>query len=374
MSKPLIVADDKIPFLKGAFELAGCQVIYLPGSEINAEAVKYAEVVVTRTRTRCDAALLDHSKVKLIATATIGYDHIDTAYCAAHNIEWTNAPGCNAGSVGQYIASVVLTLGKRYGFVPTEKKLGVIGVGHTGEAVLRFAHAVGMKTLLKDPPRTLHDRTRHWLTLEEILAQADIITVHTPVTERTRGLANDAFFSTMRNGAFFINASRGEYVCETSLLSALESGKLTAAALDVWQHEPNIDASLHARCDVATPHIAGYSADGKYNGTFMTVQAVSKRFGLGLDHWKPPPLPPPANEIIDFSDRHNATLWELLTAAVLATYNPMTDDRALRDNPAAFESLRGHYRIRREFSAYTVCLPSPIASDIFHALGFKVIR
>lgn len=365
-----IVADDKIPFLRGVFETQGCEVVYISGAKISNADLKNADVLLTRTRTHCNAALLDGTRVKLIASATIGYDHIDTAYCDSHGIRWINAPGCNAESVGQYVIASLLLLAQKHEFNLAEKTLGIIGVGHTGSAVRKYADALGMNTLLKDPPRAERDPEFHSATLEETLANSDIITIHTPLTPRTCNWVDRNFLARMKRGALLINSARGEIIVESDLRRALNEKHLADVVIDVWRNEPVIDTELMNQTFISTPHIAGYAADGKWNGTRMIVQAVSKMFVLGLDQWSPAALPVPEHPIINLSQ--SPSLQDALTTAVTTAYDPRLDATALRHAPGDFEKLRGDYPFRRTFDAYQVIPPQNISSEIFRRFGFGV--
>lgn len=362
-----IVADSKIPFLGGALE-SRAEVVYLPGADISAADVADADALIVRTRTNCGEKLLSGSKVKFIATATIGFDHIDAAYCAANGIEWTNAPGCNSGSVRQYICSVLLNLAVRHGFSLKGKTIGVVGVGNVGAKIAELGETLGMRVLLDDPPRARVEGGGVFVDLKRIVAESDIITLHTPLAkdggDKTWHLADAGFISAMKRSAFLINSSRGEVVDNQALKTALKEGRLAGAVLDVWEGEPEIDLELLELVDIATPHIAGYSLDGKANGTAMSVQAVSRFLGLGLDDWMPENVTAPANPVLPGVD---ATDEAALLAAVSSTYDVLADDRRLRGDPAGFERQRGDYPLRREFRAFSV----ENADETLVKLGFN---
>jgi len=289
-----IVADDKIPFLKGALE-PFAEVTYIPGKQISREHLTNSDALLVRTRTQCDENLLADSSVKFIGTATIGYDHIDTAYCEAKNITWTNAPGCNSSSVQQYIAAGLLKIASENKFELKGKTLGIIGVGSVGSKVEKFAKAVGMKVLLNDPPRERAEGKNHFHTLEELLSGSDIITVHVPLNiegkDLTYHLFNEVKFKLLKKGAWFINSSRGEVTDSEALKNVLSSGHLGGIILDVWENEPDIDLDLMNLAFISTPHIAGYSTDGKANGTAMVVNSLSNYFNLSLIDWYPDNIP-----------------------------------------------------------------------------------
>ena len=235
-----IIADSAIPFLKGVLE-PFAEVRYLPGKAISAADVRDADALLTRTRTRCDAALLAGSRVRLVATATIGFDHIDTAWCATHGITVTTAAGCNARGVLQWVAAVLAHLSRTQGWQPAARTLGIVGVGHVGSLVKAYAEAWGFRVLCCDPPREERERCG-FLPLEEVAREADILTFHTPLDDTTRRMADERLFRQMKPGAILINSSRGEVVDGDALL---RSG--LRWVLDVWEHEPNLNPQLLER-------------------------------------------------------------------------------------------------------------------------------
>ncbi len=339
-----VVADNKIPHLREALEDMGIEALYLPGNQIDHQAVRDADALIVRTRTRCDAALLKDSRVQFIATATIGYDHIDTAYCDAHNIYWTNAPGCNADSVCQYIESVLLLLQREQGINLATSTIGVVGIGHVGTRVAEMAKAWGMRVLCCDPPREERGE-QGFVSLDQIAREADIITLHTPLTHdgkhSTFHLADETFFASLGRKPWFINTSRGETTDTKALQHALDKGQVKQCIIDVWEHEPHIDLALLKRCYIGTPHIAGYSADGKACATQMALEAMAAHFGLGDIPTITPPAP--LKSTIYAASREEA---------LLQIYNPVEDSLHLKTSPASFEYLRGCYPLRREAKAY----------------------
>ena len=270
-----IVADDKIPFLRGVFESAGCDVVYLAGKNTSCKDVADADAVITRTRTKCNASLLAGSKVKIVATATIGTDHFNIPELDDLGISRCNAPGCNSSSVAQYVTAALTCFGNCTG-----KTLGVIGAGNVGSKVVKCAQALGMNVLVNDPPREEREGKNGFVSLDEILEKSDFITVHVPLEKDgkypTFHLCGDDFFGKLKKKIVFINSSRGEVVDTESLKKAIKSGKIEKTALDVWENEPQIDTELLALADITTPHIAGYSLDGKANGTIAVVRAVAE--------------------------------------------------------------------------------------------------
>lgn len=328
-----IVIDKAIPFVRGVFE-QWADVAYLPGNAIGPADVRDADALVVRTRTRCDERLLGGSRVRLVATATIGFDHIDTAWCAAHGIEVATAAGCNARGVLQWVAAALVRLARLQGWKPSERTLGVVGVGHVGSLVAEYATAWGFRVLCCDPPREAREHVG-FLPLEAVAREADVLTFHVPLDDSTRHMAGRDFLRLLRPDAVVLNTSRGEVVDTAALLA---SGH--PCMLDVWENEPHIDRALLARAWVATPHVAGYSEQGKANAAAMSVGAVARRFGLPLAGWYPPQVAPSAPRPIS---------WEELCATIDDYCDLEVETRRLKAYPESFEALRDEYRYRKEF-------------------------
>src|SRR5659263_18326 len=294
--------DDKIPYIQGTLEPFG-EVLYLSGPKTTPEIVRDADAIITRTRTTCNEQLLAGSSVKIIATATIGFDHIDTEYCDKAGILWTNAPGCNSKSVEQYIASALFVLAQRKGFELKGKTIGVVGVGQVGSKVARVCELFGMNVLLNDPPRAREEGPEQFCSLERIMQEADIITLHVPLymqgEDATYHLADDRFFQALKRKPVLFNSCRGEVLDSNSAKSAVRNELISGLVIDCWENEPDIDLELLGMVDLATPHIAGYSKDGKANGTTMSIQALSRFFCLGIDDWKAQNVEVPENTLID---------------------------------------------------------------------------
>lgn len=371
-----IVADDKIPYLKGVLE-PYAEVVYLPGKRIGKEEVKDADALIIRTRTKCDAALLKDSNVKFIATATIGFDHIDTKFCRKKKIQWTNAPGCNSSSVQQYMAAAILYIAMNYNIPLKDRTLGIIGVGNVGSKVQELAKVLRMNILLNDPPRARAEKNTQFLPFDKVIKESDILTLHVPLKKTCRDntmyMINAKTFKKMKNEAFIINTSRGAVVNNNDLKSALMEGCIAGAILDVWENEPFIDKELLNLVDLGTPHIAGYSRDGKANGTAMSVRAISRFFNLGIDDWYPENIETPKNKKISI-DCSKKGFKHILYKAVSSTYNIEQDSKKLFNNIHHFEYQRGNYPVRREFPAYAVELKNDDGyyAKIFEDLGFKV--
>ena len=352
-----VICDSDIPFLKGALE-PHCEVVYARGSEISRDMVKDADALVVRTRTKCDASLLEGSNVRFIATATIGYDHIDTRWCESHGITWTNAPGCNSWSVQQYIGSLLVTLSRQLGFSFREKTLGVVGVGNVGSKVARLAALLGFRVLLCDPPRARREGSGPFVSIDEIISRSDIITLHVPLIrdgeDATFHMFDSTRLSAMNPNQILINSSRGEVVDGDALKAALSGKIIRAAALDVWENEPRIDSGLLSLLFTGTPHIAGYSVDGKATGTTMSVQALGKFFDLPCRDWEVTQVPQSLQPSEFSIDTIGKSPQEVLADAILHTYDIRTDDAVLRADISSFEKQRSNYPVRREFPAFSV--------------------
>jgi len=378
-----VIVDNKIPYIKGALE-PYAEVLYLPGNLTTREVVKDADALITRTRTICSEEILEGSNVKFIATATIGFDHIDTDYCRNAGIEWVNAPGCNAESVNQYISSALLSYSIRKSFTLRDKTIGIVGVGQVGSRIAKTCEILGMNVLLNDPPRERNEGSSQFTSLETIQKQADIITFHVPLNmegiDQTYHMASKQFLRDLKKSPLIMNTCRGEVFDSTAVYDAIVSGVISGLNIDCWENEPELDLDLLKLTDYGTSHIAGYSRDGKANGTKVSVQAISKFFKLGVDAWKPPGIEPPENPVIELDgSRQNGTRQSedmVLADAILSTYKIANDDEALRKNPHLFEQLRGDYPVRREFSSYSINAVN-VTSDVMEKLkklGFKEFR
>lgn len=334
-----IVVDNKIPYIRETLAKITDNVVYLPGNEIDAESVKDADALITRTRTKCNKQLLEGSNVKFIGTATIGFDHIDTEYCKEAGITWKNCPGCNAGAVEQYVHAVLSLLEKEKGMDLANTCIGIVGVGHVGSRIMRLAERLGMKVLLNDPPRK-DSGEKGFVDLETLARECDIITFHTPLIKdgkyKTFHLADRQFFESVRKRPVIINTSRGEVIDTEAILDALNKGLISEAVIDVWENEPNINLELLKRVFVGTPHIAGYSADGKFNATTMTLKSLCDFFGIdmNIDLSLPEDLIKPESSVSEND--------------ILLNYNPKNDYNILLAHPEDFEKLRGNYRLRKE--------------------------
>jgi len=359
-----VVIDDDIPFIKGVLE-PYASVVYCKGKNIGPDEVRNADALIIRTRTRCDASLLNGSKVRFIASATIGSDHIDLDYCIKNSITYTNSAGCNAWGVVQYVITALFTVAHEKGVSVAGKTIGIIGAGNVGERLARTVVKLGFKVLRCDPPvkkriengedmtekgRFSVDRSlltpEDFFDLSYVLENADIITLHVPLDNSTKGFFNKEMFAVIQENAIFINSSRGEVIDEQSLIDS--RGKLSAIVTDVWNNEPNVNLKLMNVCDIATPHIAGYSLEGKINATVLVVNAFAKFFGLEdlsgftIDY----PVPEPVRTTTDLTDSFENNMFLLLNES----FPLLEEDMKLRANPLQFEQIRSGYVYRREIS------------------------
>lgn len=337
-----IVIDDKIPYIRETIRQITPDAVYIKGADISAADVKDADAMIVRTRTLCNEQLLKGSRVKFIATATIGFDHIDTHYMESAGIEWTNCPGCNSGSVAQYLRSVLILLCHNKGLNPAEHTVGVVGYGHVGSKVAAQARTMGFRVLVCDPPLLDAGCTaEEFVDMDRIERECKVITFHVPFTKGgkypTFHLADESFFGRLARSPFVVNTSRGAVVDNAALLRALQSGCVADAVVDTWENEPNINLALLNKVYIGTPHIAGYSADGKTNADNMVISALCRHFGIANRwHIAPPSLPADFRLSGSADDR------------LLQLYNPLNDSERLKAAPKEFENLRGNYPLRRE--------------------------
>jgi erythronate-4-phosphate dehydrogenase len=365
-----IVADTHIPFLKGLLEPVA-EIVYLPGRAIRREDVLDADALIVRTQTCCNRDLLEGSSVRFIGTPSIGYDHIDLDYCEAKNITWVNAPGCNAKAVAQYVTSSLLVLAKKYGFKLADKTLGIIGAGQCGQKVERNARLLGMNILLNDPPRARNEGEKNFHDLERILTDSDIITLHPTLEkegpDKTFHLLDASFFARLKKPIFLINTARGAIVETAALKQALADGHVIDCALDCWENEPSIDQELLERSLIATPHIAGYSSDGKANATRTVLEQLNHFFHLNLPRITPD-LPVPESPVLKVPRSSR----DKIASALLHAYDPMVDTGALKKAPDNFDTLRSKYVLRREYKAYRVLNATDQDGDLLRAFGFQL--
>lgn len=329
-----IAVDKNVPYIAGLLD-PYAEVSYLAPEDITPEVMRNIDGLITRTRTRCNAELLAKSPCKIIATATIGTDHIDTSYCSARSIVVANAPGCNAPAVAQYVFGALMATVNR---PLVSQTIGIVGAGHVGSIVARWAEGLGMKVMRCDPPRERAGDEGPWYSLADLARHADIITFHTPLThdgpDATYHLADEAFVGSLRRAPIIINSARGPVTDTAALIAGRRSGAIGGLIIDCWEGEPAIDAELLALADIATPHIAGYSAEGKVRASQAALDAITTFFMLPRIT-VPQPLPP-------------APARHVTLRGIVDSYNPAADSAALKEAPASFEQLRNGYKLRHE--------------------------
>ena len=328
-----VIIDKDIPFIRGVLE-PYAEVRYERGGDISAQMLEGVDALIVRTRTRCDEALLAGSSVKFIATATIGTDHIDLDYCAKHGIEVFNARGCNARGVLQWVAAalrdVVLGDGKR----PEDYTLGVVGVGCVGSLVSKYARYWGFSVLDCDPPRAEREGG-DFRSIEELVERCDILTFHTPLDSSTYHLLSEALIAKLRPETVIFNASRGGVVDNVALAKSSHR-----YYFDVWEGEPHIEARVLENSVLATPHVAGYSLQGKANATAMVISAIARRFALPIEDWYPEEVTPTKTQLIG---------WEQMCGSIDSYYPISEESDYLKSHPEEFEKIRNSYAYRNEY-------------------------
>lgn len=343
-----------------AFETLG-EVRVVADGAINADVVRDADALVTRSKTAIDEQLVAGSSLRFVGTATAGFDHIDAEAMAKHHIAWTAAAGCNAVSVAEYVVAALLRKAVDRGLHLSDMTLGVVGCGQVGGRVVTRARALGMRVLENDPPLQEKTGDDRFVDLECIARESDVVTFHVPWTKdglyATEHMVDREFLGRCRPGLFFINASRGEVVNESALRAALQSGAISSCVLDVWEREPCFGGELFSLLDFGTPHIAGYSADGKLRGTEIIYEAVCDFFGLEKS-WIPRELPAPPEPLIALSDA-TVGFEEQLDELVRRVYGLDADHQRMAavaggsdaERSASFKAQRKNYPLRREFAS-----------------------
>ncbi|MBN2090569.1 4-phosphoerythronate dehydrogenase [candidate division KSB1 bacterium] len=378
-----IIGDENIPYVREAFMNLG-NVITLSGRKITNDVIKDAEILLVRSITPVDEKLLKNSRIKFVATATIGMDHLDIEYLKSNNIGFSNAAGSNANSVAEYIITALLHHACQYQISLKGKFLGIVGVGNIGSKMINYARALGMEVIQNDPPLARVTGAPNFRPLDELMV-CDFITLHVPLTiegiDRTWHLFDEERILKMKPGSVLLNSSRGPVVATDAAKKALYQQHLKSIILDVWENEPEIDLELLKQVEIGTPHIAGYSYDGKINGTRMIYEAACRFFNQQPDWDASEALPAPVPDEIQVPNS-NQSDEEILYQVIKQIYDIELDDKNLRrlleksvsEQGPYFDHLRKSYRIRREFYNYRLNLPAkkPELKDIFRQLGFKI--
>lgn len=373
-----IIADTNIPLVKEAFKDFG-EVELISGREINNQKVNDADILLVRSVTKVNKDILEGSNVKFVATATIGFDHVDIEYLKTKNIGFASAPGSNADSVSEYVVSGLLNLSKKHNFNLNEKIVGIIGVGNVGTRVKNRMEILGVKCLLNDPPKKRETNDKIYLSLDDVLKNSDIVSVHVPLNksgiDSTLQMINKKFISKMNKNSILINTCRGKVMDESEIRKNRD--KFLALILDVWETEPQINIDTLQITDIATPHIAGYSYDGKVRGTEMIYEAACGYFKKEKNWDKNKFIKPDKELIINLKDLDNS-----IFDAVNYAYPIMRDDKNLKEiikidkekQGDFFDQLRKKYPIRREFFNYSLKNISNLDKkklEVLLNLGFK---
>lgn len=379
----LIVADENIPLLDEFFQGFG-EIRRVPGRSIDRATVERADVLLVRSVTNVNRALLEGSKVRFVGTCTIGTDHLDLDYFKQADIAWSSAPGCNARGVVDYVLGSLLTLAEIEGADLTQRTYGVVGAGEVGGRLVKVLQGLGWNVLVCDPPRQAAEGG-DFVSLEQIIEQCDVISLHTPLkkhgAQTTWHLLDKNRLNQLKSGTWLINASRGPVVDNAALRQVLLQREDLQAVLDVWEGEPEVDVALAELCVLATPHIAGYSLDGKQRGTAQIYQAYCQFLGqpeqVSLNDLLPAPW---LSQVTLSADSDRAWALAMVCRGV---YDPRRDDADFRrslvgsvnEQRAAFDALRKHYPLRREIDGLKVRIEgdSPVLQRIVAALGASVV-
>ncbi|MGB4074817.1 4-phosphoerythronate dehydrogenase PdxB [Pseudomonas sp.] len=377
-----IVADENIPLLDEFFAGFG-EIHRLPGRGIDAAAVADADLLLVRSVTQVDRALLEGSAVKFVGTCTIGTDHLNLDYFQQASIAWASAPGCNARGVVDYVLGSLLVLAEQQGVDLASRTYGVIGAGQVGSRLLKVLRGLGWRVLVCDPPRQAAEGG-DFVSLQQVLAECDVISLHAPLERLgehpTHHLFNQARLAALKPGSWLINASRGAVVDNQALRQLLAQRSDLQVVLDVWEGEPQADVELVALCRIATPHIAGYSLDGKLRGTAQIYQALCQHLGVAPSVELAQLMP--AAWLSDLTIDASADPAWALASICRAVYDPRRDDadfrRSLQGDAttrrATFDGLRKHYPMRREIDGLDVSIKgdAPVLVSLVQALGARL--
>ncbi|MEG8946715.1 4-phosphoerythronate dehydrogenase [Rosettibacter firmus] len=358
----LIIADENIPQVKDAFSSFG-EVKLFAGRSITNKDLLDADVLLVRSVTKVNKELLENTKIKFVATATIGTDHIDKEYLKERNIVFADAAGCNAYSVAEYVICAIARLFNIYNKKFNNSKIGIIGYGNIGKKVAAFARTLGFNVLINDPPLQREGFPENFCSLEEALS-ADVITFHVPLNldgiDKTFHLLDEEKLNLIKSEAILINTSRGPVVDNLALKKRLIEKNDLLTVLDVWENEPQIDTQLLGLVNISTPHIAGYSYEGKINSTLFIYNKFCEFMNIE-PAWHPV-VNNVENNIITVDN--NESLEKLIDKICSYIYDINEDSKLLKkavnfntnELIKYFDSLRKYYRIRREFNNYTIRL------------------
>jgi len=378
-----IIADINIPFAKECFSSIG-EVTLVGGRDITSETVADADILLVRSVTKVNRQLLEGSHIKFVATATIGVDHVDIEYLKQQGIGFASAPGSNANSVAEYIVAALLDIANEKDIVLEGKSIGIVGVGNVGSRVAQKVSALGMKVVLNDPPLQRQTGDKKYQPIEKVY-DCDFVTVHTPLTvdgiDKTYHLADKGFFDSLKKGCVFFNSSRGAVVDSDALKEAIKNNKFKAVTLDVWEAEPDIDVELLDMIDIGTPHIAGYSYDGKVCGMIMIYRAVCDFFGFETEYGCESFLPAAEIPTLEVDGSLGSDI-QVMHSIVKKIYDIKADDKNMRqllnkseaERWGWFSGLRKKYHIRREFQNTELSFKVECGEikNKFAGIGFKI--
>ena len=372
-----ILVDENMPYARELFSRLG-DVEAVPGRPVPREALAGADALMVRSVTKVDETLLAGEAVKFVGTATAGTDHVDIPWLEQAGIGFSAAPGCNAIAVVEYVFSSLLMLAERDGFSLADRTVGIVGVGNVGSRLQKRLEALGIRTLLCDPPRADRGDEGDFRSLDELVAECDVLTFHTPLFKdgpyKSLHLADEALMSRLKPGTILINACRGPVVDNAALLKRLDAGQDLSVVLDVWEPEPDLTVALLNKVDIGTAHIAGYTLEGKARGTTQVFEAFSTFIGKSQQVALDTLLPTPEfGRITLHGPLDQATLKRL----VHLVYDVRRDDALLRKVaaiPGEFDKLRKNYLERREWSSLYVICDDADAAALLNNLGFNAVH
>ncbi|EGM69486.1 4-phosphoerythronate dehydrogenase [Shewanella sp. HN-41] len=370
-----ILVDENMPYVEPLFGDLG-EIIPVNGRTLTAEQVRDADVLLVRSVTQVNAELLcTNHQLKFVGSATIGTDHVDLAYLTGRHIPFSNAPGCNAIAVGEFAFIAMLELAERFDSPLRGKVVGIVGAGNTGSATAKCLEAYGVKVLLNDPIKAAEGDPRSFVSLETIMAQADIISLHVPITRsgehKTLHLFDESRLTSLKPNTWLLNCCRGDVIDNKALINVKRQRDDLKLVLDVWEGEPHPIPELVSLAEFATPHIAGYSLEGKARGTFMLYQALCQQLHI-----------PATKSLTDLLPAFNIKAVELavmpnekaLLQLARFVYDLRDDDRVFRNtflNANGFDTMRKNHRHRREFSALALAYDGQLEVDWLSNLGFS---
>ncbi|MFU0868822.1 4-phosphoerythronate dehydrogenase PdxB [Kluyvera ascorbata] len=372
-----ILVDENMPYARELFSRLG-EVRAVPGRPIPTDALTDADALMVRSVTKVNEALLGDKAIKFVGTATAGTDHVEQSWLTQAGIGFSAAPGCNAIAVVEYVFSALLMLAERDGFALADRTVGIVGVGNVGGRLQKRLEALGIKTLLCDPPRADNGDEGDFRSLDELVAEADVITFHTPLYKegqyKSLHLVDEALIRRLKPGTILINACRGPVVDNAALLKCLEEGQNLSVVLDVWEPEPDLNLALLDKVDLGTSHIAGYTLEGKARGTTQVFEAYSQFIGQPQEVALSTLLPAPEFGRISL---HGPLDQPTLKRLAHLVYDVRRDDAPLRKVagiPGEFDKLRKNYLERREWSSLTVECDDADAAELLQKLGFNAVH